>query len=68
MHYILPILITLHFAYHLVATVGVAYGLYHSDSVHSHSKWKIFLALLWLLVSIGMIVGVLDPDALQRCT
>lgn len=59
-HYIFPILITLHFAYHLIATFGVAYGLVHSDIAHKHRWWKIAGAILWLLVSFGMLWGVLE--------
>lgn len=48
----LPLLIVSHFIWHFVAMVGVTMGIWHSYSVHTHARWKIGLAGVWLLVSL----------------
>lgn len=47
-----PALIVLHFAYHLIAAIGVIYALWHSNSVHNRSVWKVVAAVFWLVVSV----------------
>ena len=52
------LLMLLHFAYHLVATVGVFYSLWHSNKVHRPALWKIIAAVFWLVVSVLMMIEV----------
>ena len=57
------ILILIHFAWHAVASLLVAAAIWHSYEAHSHSKWKLVAAVLWLLVSVALMFA---PD--NACT
>ena len=46
-----PYLIALHFVYHAIAAGAVVYALWHSNSVHKRSVWKLIAAVFWLAVS-----------------
>ncbi len=51
-------LLTLHFIYHLIATISVVYSLYHSNTVHKRAWWKLVAALAWTILSIYLAVEV----------
>jgi uncharacterized membrane protein len=53
----LPLLVSLHFLYHLVATIGVFYALWHSNDKHEKAWWKIVAAVFWLVVSVLILMG-----------
>lgn len=53
-------LLLAHFAWHLIATLGVAAGLIHSYTKHGEGSWKLMTAVLWLLLSILTLLTALD--------
>jgi hypothetical protein len=48
-------LIFIHFAWHAIAAIGVTAAIWHSYEAHRHSKWKLMLAVLWLIVSVALL-------------
>lgn len=52
---ILKFLMVIHFAWHAIAALGVTAAIYHSYEAHKHSKWKLILAVLWLVISVALI-------------
>lgn len=51
----LTLLIVLHLAWHVIAGIGVAFSLIHSDRVHKHKVWKLVAAGIWLAISVALI-------------
>lgn len=45
------IMLIAHVIYHIIATVGVMYSLWHSNTVHQPSPWKIVAILIWMGIS-----------------
>lgn len=52
------LLLVLHFLYHLIATITVVYSLYHSNTVHKRSWWKLVAAVAWTALSVYLAVEV----------
>jgi hypothetical protein len=51
--------IVCHFLFHLFGLFGVIWGIWHSDRVHGHKRWKVVLGLVWTLISIlAMMDGI----------
>ena len=49
------VLLFLHFAYHLIASVSVVYSLLHSNGVHKKAVWKLIAAFIWFVISCGLV-------------
>jgi nitrogen regulatory protein PII-like uncharacterized protein len=54
-----------HAAMHLLSAVGITWAFIHSYNEHKPSKWKLFMAVVWFILSIALMMT--NHEALHHC-